>query len=216
MGSGATIEARDPLTRGHCQRSLALRSGARTRTRTRRRRHRSTGARRRIAHGGHDDDQVVALPPRSHDAFGDLPDTRHIRDARPTIFLDDDRHALLCRGAPPFPVRLGPPRRSRSRLRRSLGLGLLRPVPSRLFPMLVGPHPHSLSLARWRSLGPQALAARQCLGRLSATEPQIRVFVVDKRSYPNTATTGAWSLVPTSVCTVHAVALAASDALAKT
>jgi len=33
---------------------------------------------------------------------------------------------------------------------------------------------------------------------------------------PNVARTGAWSLVPTSFCTGHEVACAASDALAKT
>src|SRR5712692_7305464 len=38
--------------------------------------------------------------------------------------------------------------------------------------MLAWPHPRSHSLAPSRSLGPQALAARRCLRRLSASEFQ--------------------------------------------
>ena len=49
----------------------------------------------------------------------------------------------------------------------ALGAHPQRPCPRALFPMLVGPHPHSLSLAPSRSLGPQAPAARHWLSRLS-------------------------------------------------
>src|SRR5439155_2341123 len=87
---------------------------------------------------------------------------------------DDVSHFLLCRGAPPprpVPSRLTPlgfacndyPRRA------ATPRGLPRRLCLRgIFPVLVGPHPHSLSLAPSRSLGPQAPAPRLPLQPLPA------------------------------------------------
>ena len=44
----------------------------------------------RVAHRGDDDDDVVALAPRAHDALGDLLDAGDIRDARAAVLLHYD------------------------------------------------------------------------------------------------------------------------------
>ena len=70
------------------------------------------------------------------------------------------------------------PMRSRSRFRVRSGSRLPPPVPSRHFRMLVGPHPHSLSLAPSRSLEPQAPAARHCVDRRSLAGRSVRLVSV--------------------------------------
>ena len=62
----------------------------------------------RVAHRRHDDDDIVALLARSHDALRHLPQLFHIGDAAAAVFLHDDGHIQL--GSPNADVR---PRRCR-------------------------------------------------------------------------------------------------------
>ena len=45
-----------------------------------------------VAHRRYHDDHVVTLPPRSHDAVGDVPKLLHVGDTAAAIFLHNGGH----------------------------------------------------------------------------------------------------------------------------
>jgi hypothetical protein len=49
----------------------------------------------RVAHGAHGDDDVMPGTARIDDALGDALDALGIRDRRPAVLLDDQRHVEL-------------------------------------------------------------------------------------------------------------------------